>query len=216
MKKFFSLFFVALLAMSGWAGTTSQLEMVAFYDHGDAPVSGRSHFSVVKGPVTMFVGDGQRSTSGHYAVYGYTDSADLTFTSVGAPIVKMEMYCTYGYRAYYLSLADGIDGTWTTSNDVVGVGTTGVWEGNTQFIDFDVRMQVRITRIIFTLAGPVYPNGDVNHDGIVNIADVTALNDYLLRDPSLAPIEADFNNDGVVSIGDVTALIDFLLSGGGN
>lgn len=54
--------------------------------------------------------------------------------------------------------------------------------------------------------------GDVNKDGKVNIADVTALINYLLGDTSLAPAEADVNGDGKTTIADVTALINILLS----
>ena len=61
--------------------------------------------------------------------------------------------------------------------------------------------------------GPVYQMGDVNHDGSVNIADVTTLIDYLLSDASAAPAEADVNEDGSINIADVTALIDLLLAG---
>ena len=56
--------------------------------------------------------------------------------------------------------------------------------------------------------------GDVNGDGEVSIADVTALIDYLLGNEGAAVSEeaADVNNDGEVSIGDVTTLIDILLT----
>ena len=57
--------------------------------------------------------------------------------------------------------------------------------------------------------------GDVNDDGSVNIADVTALIDYLLSgDASAINLAgADCNQDGSINISDVTALIDHLLSG---
>ena len=56
---------------------------------------------------------------------------------------------------------------------------------------------------------------DVNGDTSLNIADVTALIDYLLGgDPESINIgDADVNRDGSVNIADVTALIDKLLSG---
>ena len=63
-------------------------------------------------------------------------------------------------------------------------------------------------------AGPTheYEVGDVNHDGTVNISDVTALIDYILN-PSgdVCDICSDLNGDGVVNISDVTALIDKIL-----
>ena len=56
-----------------------------------------------------------------------------------------------------------------------------------------------------------YSVGDVNHDRAVNIADVTALIDYLLENGTVCEICADVNGDTVVNIADVTALIDVLL-----
>jgi hypothetical protein len=55
----------------------------------------------------------------------------------------------------------------------------------------------------------------VNADGQVNIADVTALIDYLLSgDESTVDLDAsDANQDGSINIADVTSLIDYLLSG---
>jgi hypothetical protein len=62
--------------------------------------------------------------------------------------------------------------------------------------------------------GHAFEPGDVNHDGSVSIADVTALIDYLLgSDNGVCDICADVNGDNAVSIADVTALIDMLLGG---
>lgn len=60
--------------------------------------------------------------------------------------------------------------------------------------------------------------GDVNNDGSVSIADVTALINALLsgaNEPTstFSPTNADCNQDGGMSISDVTALINYLLSG---
>ncbi len=55
--------------------------------------------------------------------------------------------------------------------------------------------------------------GDVNGDGQVTIADVTALIDSLLSGLEVPTHVADVNGDGQVTIADVTALIDQLLSG---
>ena len=60
--------------------------------------------------------------------------------------------------------------------------------------------------------------GDVNGDGDVTIADVSALIDYLLTgDPTGVNLAAaNCNGDSDVSIADVSALIDFLLTGSWN
>ena len=63
-------------------------------------------------------------------------------------------------------------------------------------------------------ATPATQKGDVDHDGHVSIADVTALINYLLS--GIADIDlgaADTDNDGKINIADVTTLINMLLSG---
>ena len=53
----------------------------------------------------------------------------------------------------------------------------------------------------------------MNEDNEVNIADVTALIDYLLNVTSTINLAAaDVNNDSEVNIADVTRLIDLLLN----
>ena len=59
--------------------------------------------------------------------------------------------------------------------------------------------------------GHAFDPGDVNHDGAVSIADVSALIDYLLGTSSVCEICADVNADSNVTIADVSALIDILL-----
>ena len=60
-----------------------------------------------------------------------------------------------------------------------------------------------------------YKRGDVNGDGLINIADVTSLIDYLLTGNTAAidVDNADCCLDGNVNIEDVTTLIDYLLVG---
>ena len=52
--------------------------------------------------------------------------------------------------------------------------------------------------------------GDVNYDGIMNGADVTALYSLLL-DGTPVVGEADINGDGIINGADVTALYNLLL-----
>ena len=64
--------------------------------------------------------------------------------------------------------------------------------------------------------GHGYELGDVNHDGNINIGDVTLLISYVLSNGTGAgcPICGDMNEDGTVNVGDVTALIAKVLNGG--
>lgn len=56
--------------------------------------------------------------------------------------------------------------------------------------------------------------GDVDSDGKVGIADVTALIDYILGGGDINATAADVDQDGNIGIADVTALIDIILSKG--
>lgn len=63
---------------------------------------------------------------------------------------------------------------------------------------------------------PSLERGDVNHDGFVNLIDVTDLIDRLLVIPDAEHLKAcpycsDVDGNGSVSIKDVTVLIDILL-----
>lgn len=53
--------------------------------------------------------------------------------------------------------------------------------------------------------------GDVNGDGHVNSADVTALYDWLLNNDSSSLVNGDVDGDGHITSGDVTAVYDILL-----
>ena len=58
-----------------------------------------------------------------------------------------------------------------------------------------------------------YTRGDVDHNGQLNIADVTALINYLLSGSGACESCADVDGNGAISIGDVTTLINILLTG---
>ena len=62
---------------------------------------------------------------------------------------------------------------------------------------------------------PSFLRGDVNGDGNIGIADVTALIDYVLsHDASNVVVEAcDCDENGDVGIADITKLIDYILTG---
>jgi len=57
--------------------------------------------------------------------------------------------------------------------------------------------------------------GDVNRDGIIGIADITTLVDYIMNPEgtSIDLTAADCNLDGEIGIADVTTLVDYILNG---
>lgn len=188
--------------------TAVELVFDGAVDKGNGDTN-RHSYTVVKEPVTMFVGDGTVYDT-HYRMYK-SDSAIVTFTSTGRPIIRIEFNGMSSYTASGLSKADGNDGNWTTG------GTDAVWEGISQYVAFNVNQQVRCTTIIVTLAGdddPTFIRGDVDGSSAVNISDLTVLIDYILSgDPTGVNLDAaDCDENGSVNVGDITTLIDYILS----
>ena len=59
----------------------------------------------------------------------------------------------------------------------------------------------------------LFLKGDINMDGLVDVADVTTLVDYILeRNPSPCDVDAcDVNEDTKKDVSDVTTLVDIIL-----
>ena len=65
---------------------------------------------------------------------------------------------------------------------------------------------------LFANAHP-YPQGDVDHNGNVDINDVTVMIEYVLKGGEICFICGDLNSDEKVDIDDVTTLIGWVLNG---
>ena len=59
--------------------------------------------------------------------------------------------------------------------------------------------------------GPLAVPGDVNGDGVVTAADVTALYDVLLNNDSTNVVNGDQTGDGIITAADITAVYSVLL-----
>ena len=93
---------------------------------------------------------------------------------------------------------------------IIMVPTTKVSENIYTFVMPASKVKVTAT---FVLMPEI--RGDVNSDGAVNVADVTALIDYVLvGDPNGINLgAADCNQDNEVNVADITALINYVLVG---
>lgn len=80
---------------------------------------------------------------------------------------------------------------------LVPVGTTEIYQSTAPWKNFAIEEFVA---------------GDINADGVINGADVTALYNALLNDEYQYVIDDDVNNDSFLNGADVTALYDILLT----
>lgn len=69
---------------------------------------------------------------------------------------------------------------------------------------------------VLTVADP--DRGDANSDGRVNVADIVAIANYILNNPSARfnATAADVNNDTRVNVADIVGVANLILSAGGN
>ena len=65
--------------------------------------------------------------------------------------------------------------------------------------------------LVFNFNKPVWADGDVNHDGVVDLADVTLLINKVLNDDATQIYNPDVNGDGNVDVADVTTLVSLIL-----
>ena len=72
-----------------------------------------------------------------------------------------------------------------------------------------------LTSYVFTLPDNQCTPGDINLDGIINVADIVATINYILLGGELSSSELcamDLNNDSNVNVGDIVALVNLILS----
>ena len=83
--------------------------------------------------------------------------------------------------------------------------------------DYEITVSLQRNYVIIGRIVPEFTIGDVNKDGLVNVADISALINALLIDAPYVetdhynPVAADVNDDGMVNVADISALINMLL-----
>jgi len=175
----------------------------------------------VEGNDALTIADCDLIDSSPIKVSGTENSGEIPFVS---QITGDGNYIYWGYVApasdsEAISGSDALD----TTNPLHKSGikcisavpdASGNMSSNVMFAVEDVE--------VYGLCGATYvedeshTKGDVNHDGVVNISDVTALIDRVLADKQMDGVCddcSDVNSDGSINISDVTALIDLVLTG---
>ena len=111
-------------------------------------------------------------------------------------------------------LIEGITGTKNyTVTDLTPAGSF-LYKVKALYIDGTESEWSNVEMVTLAEGGQSHDEGDVNHDGVINVTDVTMLISRVLNDSSdvVCDICADMNGDGVINVTDVTLLIAKVLN----
>jgi hypothetical protein len=92
-------------------------------------------------------------------------------------------------------------------------GTNGEWTGSSPEVVLAVAGNTQMNKVVVTLAYKSGIAGDVNGDGVVDVADIAAIIDVMAgaTDPdNPSTIAADVNGDKVVDVADIGTVIDIM------
>ena len=206
---------------------TPVLDLTGF-DKVTVVVRARNEYSWTNSAISV-----KTSVDSKYAEFT-TDFADYTFVLNCGDSEKIEIYSELYYpniqsvkvyagevTAPQLRATETGDDTWRTItgitdkfytvNNLVAEGTflykvKAIYQDGTESAWSNTQMVT-----LFDNGGAA---GDVNGDGLVNIADVTEIIDLMINNNGEYFANADVDGNGVINIADVTSLIDMLLNAG--
>ena len=202
-----TIYYIIQTTDGGWdywevySGTIVLTEPGEYYINAYAVAPGKSDSEVVTCEVVVTELEQTEAPT----FYGYTIDGVEGFN---LEINEIEPDCTLYYRVRYPDpdgeWTDWMEYTETLTFTEVGryrVEAYAVADGKTpsQTIAFEFMVM------------PIVQPGDLNHDGILGIEDVTTLIDIIISNSTTTP-ECDVNQDGSVDIADVTDLIDYILA----
>ena len=156
-----------------------------------------------------------------------------TITTTGEAFIDPETNIGYSYFSFTKQLADSAadwdaiapyrfgavsEGNFWVTDETLGTTIALTNNGATFQIpagEWNLTLSVDDMTLVIEKAEQTFLRGDVDNNGEVKIADVTALINYLLSgDASAVNLQAaDCDQNGEIKIADVTALINYLLSG---
>ena len=140
-------------------------------------------------------------------------SPDMTLIAVYAGDATAAMLRAFETGDENSRLITGITDKFYTVENLAAEGTF-LYRVKAIYLDGTESDWSNIEEVTLFENGHGFQVGDVNHDQLLNITDVTVLINYLLTDNSdgVCLICADVNQDGFVNISDVTDLINLLLT----
>ena len=91
-------------------------------------------------------------------------------------------------------------------------GGTFLYKVKAHYTDGTESAWSNVEKVTLSGSAHAYAPGDVNHDGKLNVTDVTVLINAMMSDTEICPVCSDVNSDGSTNITDVTTLINLLMS----
>ena len=193
----------------GWTTEGSWGSNTTFYHNGDAILTNRFSESWVAGGGTLD-NRSMTQTLSDLPAGKYQLSLDVVATQQNDASVEVTGATLFlGDQSVSCHSANGVPETFTTPTFTVDQGASV----NLGFkLESTTANWVAFDNFRLRYLGAAAMPGDVNNDGTVTIADVTALVNLILgKEGDYNQAAADVNNDGSITIADVTALVNKIL-----
>lgn len=214
VKRFYLLSMLAFVAATALAETKSVTfdfsTPDAIADYGlPVPVAGDPtylQYNLVEGDITLATNSNSLPRLTYYNnQYTFYTTSGNTFAFIGnnGAIIKRVDFDGFYPSQRFTANPEGFDSGntyWSGSTNKVTFTCTG---GNSLFsmtVTYEINESDR------------HPL-DVNGDGAVNAADITAIYNYILNGDDTYAATSDVNGDGAINAGDVTAVYNFILNG---
>ena len=162
--------------------------------------------NITVGDITFIPGSSSPRSTYYQSQYTFYTTSGNTFSfqaASGATIKRVDFDGFYAQQRFTASPAGFDSGNtyWSGSTNKVTFTGTG---GNSLFS----------MTVTYEMEESNYDPCDVNRDGAVTAADITALYNYLLNNEMTYYNSCDVNGDGNITSSDVTAVYNYLLNGG--
>ena len=217
LKRIYLLSLLSLVALGAIAATETKTAVFDFSSPEalaqlglPTPTSSTPTYlqnNITVGDITFIPGSSSPRSTYYQNQYTFYTTSGNTFSfqaASGATIKRVDFDGFYTQQRFTASPAgfDSGNSYWSGSTSKVTFTGTG---GNSLF-SMTVTYEVEVTN---------YEPCDVNRDGAVTAADITALYNHLLNNDMTYYNSYDVNGDGNITSSDVTAIYNYLLNGGG-
>ena len=215
LKRFYLFSLLSLMALGAIAETETKTAVFDFSSPEalaqlglPTPTSSTPtylHNNITVGDITLIPGSSSPRSSFYQNQYTFYTASGNSFSfqaGSGATIKRVNFNGFYSKQNFTASPAGFDSGNTYWSGSTSKVTFTGT-SGNSLF-SMTVTYEVEV---------PDYNPCDVNRDGVVTSADITAIYNFMLNNDMTYYSSCDVNGDGNITSADVTTLYNYLLNG---